>query len=58
MDSSELARSRVLEDENCRMRRIISNLTLENDAINTLIQKNPEALAAKRCREGIVSPGN
>lgn len=39
MDSSELARSRTIEDENARMRRIISNLTLENDAIKQLIEK-------------------
>ena len=40
MDSSELARSRAIEDENARMRRIIANLTLENDAMKNLIQKN------------------
>ena len=40
MDSSELARSRAVEDENARMRRIIANLTLENDAMKQLIEKN------------------
>ena len=40
MDSSELARSRALEDENARMRRIIANLSLENDAMKDLIAKN------------------
>ena len=40
MDSSELARSRATEDENTRMRRIIANLTLENDAMKQLIEKN------------------
>ena len=40
MDSSELARSRQLEDENARMRRIIANLSLENDAMKDLISKN------------------
>jgi len=40
MDSSELARSRALEDENARMRRIIANLSLENDAMKHLIEKN------------------
>jgi len=28
MESSELARARVIEDENTRMRRIIANLSL------------------------------
>jgi putative transposase len=32
MESSELARARGLEDENGWMKRIIANLTLENDA--------------------------
>jgi putative transposase len=40
MDATELARSKAIEDENARMRRIISNLTLENDAMKTLIEKN------------------
>ena len=40
MESSELARARAVEDENARMRRIIANLTLENDAMKQLIEKN------------------
>jgi putative transposase len=40
MSASELARSRAIEDENMRMRRIITNLTLENDAMKMLIEKN------------------
>jgi putative transposase len=40
MESSELARARAVEDENSRMRRIIANLTLENDAMKQLIEKN------------------
>jgi len=40
MESSELARARELEDENGRMKRIIANLTLENDAMKSLISKN------------------
>ena len=40
MNGSELARARAVEDENTRMRRIISNLTLENDAMKQLIEKN------------------
>jgi putative transposase len=40
MESSEVARLRAVEDENARMRRIIANLTLENDAMAQLIAKN------------------
>lgn len=40
MESSEVARSRAVDDENTRMRRIITNLTLENDAMRQLIEKN------------------
>jgi len=40
MESSELARARAVEDENTRMRRIIANLSLENDAMKQLISKN------------------
>jgi putative transposase len=40
MEASELARARELEDENGRMKRIIANLTLENDAMKSLISKN------------------
>ena len=50
MDASELARSRVIEDENSRMRRIISNLTLELDAMEQLIEKNSWSPRSERKR--------
>ena len=40
MESSEVARSRAIDDENSRLRRIVANLTLENDAMRQLIEKN------------------
>ncbi len=40
MEGSEIARGRVVEDENARMKRIIANLSLENDAMKELIAKN------------------
>jgi len=40
MESSEIARGRAIEDENARMKRIIANLSLENDAMKELIAKN------------------
>jgi putative transposase len=39
MESSEIERGRAVDDENARMRRIIANLTLENDAMRQLIEK-------------------
>jgi putative transposase len=52
MESSEIARGRALEDENARMKRIIANLSLENDAMKELVAKTPEALAAKSRGDG------
>ena len=40
MESSEVARSRAVDDENSRLRRIVANLTLENDAMRQMIEKN------------------
>jgi putative transposase len=40
MESTEIARAKALEDENTRMRRIIANLSLENDAMKEVIKKN------------------
>ena len=40
MESSEVARSRAVDDKNTRLRRIVANLALENDAMRQLIEKN------------------
>lgn len=40
MESSEISRARAVDDENSRLRRIVANLTLENDAMRQLIEKN------------------
>jgi len=53
MESTEVARSRAVDDENARMRRIITNLTLENDAMRQLIEKTPGALPTKSGGEGV-----
>ena len=50
MESSELARARAVEDENTRMRRIIANLTLENDAMKQLIEKNSWSPRGEKAR--------
>jgi hypothetical protein len=34
MESSEIARGRAIEDENARMKRIIANLSLQNEIVS------------------------
>ena len=50
MDGSDLARARAVEDENTRMRRIIANLTLENDAMKQLIEKKSWSPRSEKLR--------
>jgi len=40
MDGGDVVRMRQLEDENTRLKRVVANLTLENDAIKDLLAKN------------------
>jgi putative transposase len=39
MEANELKRMKDLEDENNRLKRIVANLTLENDAIKHVLEK-------------------
>ena len=39
MEVSELKRVKDLEDENARLKRIVANLTFENDAIKHVLEK-------------------
>jgi putative transposase len=39
MQVSDVKRMKDLEDENGRLKRIVANLTLENDAIKTVLEK-------------------
>lgn len=39
MEINELRRTKELEDENARLKRIVANLTLENDAIKHVLEK-------------------
>ena len=39
MDANELKRMKDLEEENGRLKRIVANLTLENDAIKHVLEK-------------------
>jgi putative transposase len=39
MQISDVKRMKDLEDENNRLKRIVANLTLENDAIKTVLEK-------------------
>ena len=40
METSDVVKMRQLEDENTRLKRVVANLTLENDAIKDLLAKN------------------
>jgi putative transposase len=39
MDANEVRRMKDLEEENGRLKRIVANLTLENDAIRNVLEK-------------------
>ena len=39
MGVNDLVKMKSLEDENARLKRIVANLTLENDAIRNVIEK-------------------
>lgn len=39
MEANEVKRMKDLEDENNRLKRIVANLTLENDAIKHVLEK-------------------
>ncbi|RAJ81981.1 hypothetical protein CLV59_104206 [Chitinophaga dinghuensis] len=39
MDVNELKRMKELEEENTRLKRIVVNLTLENDSVRTVLKK-------------------
>jgi putative transposase len=39
MDANEVKRMKDLEEENGRLKRIVANLTLENDAIRNVLEK-------------------
>jgi putative transposase len=39
MQLSDVKRMKDMEDENNRLKRIVANLTLENDAIKTVLEK-------------------
>jgi putative transposase len=39
MDANEVRRMKDLEEENTRLKRIVANLTLENDAIKNVLEK-------------------
>ena len=39
MEANEVKRMKELEDENNRLKRIVANLTLENDAIKNVLEK-------------------
>ena len=53
MESSDIARLKQLEEDNLRLRRIVSDLTLDLDAVKNVLAKNYSALATERRGEGL-----
>jgi putative transposase len=47
MELSDVKRMKDLEEENGRLKRIVANLTLENDAIKTVLEKKYGGLTTK-----------
>jgi putative transposase len=43
MEVSDVARMKDLQDENARLKRIVANLTLEIDAVKTVLSKSTAA---------------
>jgi len=48
MKISEAKRLKQLEDENQRLKQIVADLTLENQALKLVVQKNELSLSAKK----------
>lgn len=48
MDVSEAKRLRQLEEENRRLKQIVADLTLDNQALKWVVEKNEFSLPAKK----------
>lgn len=48
MDVSEAKRLKQLEDENRRLKQIVADLTLDNQALKWVVQKNEFSLPARK----------
>lgn len=48
MEISEAKRLKQLEDENRRLKQIVADLTLDNQALKWVVQKNELSLPAKK----------
>jgi putative transposase len=46
LEVSDLRRLRQLEDENSRLKRLVADLTLDNQALKELIRKSRDARSA------------
>jgi hypothetical protein len=53
MESSDIARLKQLEEDNVRLRRIVTDLTLDLDAVKNVLAKTTRALATERRGEGL-----
>jgi putative transposase len=50
MEVSDVVRTKDLQDENARLKRIVANLTLEIDAVKTVISKKYGGLTTNERR--------
>ena len=49
MEISDLRRLRQLEDENSRLKRLVADVTMDNQALKELIQNGHPQLGGRRC---------
>jgi putative transposase len=50
MDTTQLQRLRELESENARLKKIVAQQLLDNDALKDLLEKNGRPISATRRR--------
>jgi len=51
MDSSEAKRLKQLEDENCKLKQVVAELTLDNRALKDVLSKTGRACGTSGSRE-------
>lgn len=56
-EATDVKRMRELEDENSRLKRILANLTLENEAINQVLKKVVSLPQKREAAARLVSNG-
>ncbi len=57
MESSDIARLKQLEEDNTRLRRIVTDLTLDVDALKNVLAKNYPGPRNGKTGEGLADRG-